>query len=155
LTAKRLVGIAKYDRWSTSLSAVPIINEHGFDASQASYDCRASGKTLNALDGIPCTIKDFSKIKDMTVASGSLAFQNLIANEDAFTVKKIEEADAVILGRTNMPPMAAGGRQRGVYGRVDSPYNGEYLTSHCCLRFWIFEWIGHSDSLKLWDVRQG
>jgi amidase len=65
----------------------------------------------------------------MTVASGSPAFKDLVANEDAFTVKKIKEAGAVILGRTNMPPMAAGGMQRGVYGRAESPYNAEYLTA--------------------------
>lgn len=65
----------------------------------------------------------------MTVASGSPAFKDLVANEDAFTVKKIREAGAIILGRTNMPPMAAGGMQRGVYGRAESPYNADYLTA--------------------------
>jgi amidase len=35
----------------------------------------------------------------------------------------------VFLGLTNMPPMANGGMQRGLYGRAESPYNGDYLTS--------------------------
>ncbi|KAH5692196.1 hypothetical protein HBI23_000200 [Parastagonospora nodorum] len=129
LTAKHLVRIAKYDRRSTNLNAVPVVNEHAFYVAQASDDRRAKGKAVNTLDGIPCTIKDSYKIEGMTVASGSPAFQNLIANEDAFTVRKIREAGAVILGRTNMPPMAAGGMQRGVYGRAESPYNAEYLTA--------------------------
>ncbi|KAF2993860.1 hypothetical protein E8E13_000780 [Curvularia kusanoi] len=129
LTAKHLLRIAKYDRRSINLNAVPILNEHAFDTAQASDDRRAAGKILNALDGIPCTIKDSYKIKGMTVASGSPAFRNLVANEDAFTVLKIKEAGAVILGKTNMPPMAAGGMQRGVYGRAESPYNAEYLTA--------------------------
>lgn len=34
-----------------------------------------------------------------------------------------------MIGKTNMPPMAAGGMQRGVYGRVESPYNTKYLTA--------------------------
>ncbi|MCK1787864.1 amidase, partial [Pseudomonas sp. TNT11] len=33
------------------------------------------------------------------------------------------------LGKTNMPPMANGGMQRGVYGRAESPYNAAYLTA--------------------------
>lgn len=74
-------------------------------------------------------MKDSYKIQGMTVAAGSPAFQNLVANDDAFTVAKIKGAGAVILGRTNMPPMAAGGMQRGVYGRAESPYNSEYLTA--------------------------
>ncbi|KAJ5585109.1 uncharacterized protein N7459_004909 [Penicillium hispanicum] len=129
LTAKHLLRIAKYDRRSILLNSVPIINENAFEAAQASDQRRASGKALGPLDGIPCTIKDSYKIHGMTVASGSPAFQTLTANEDAFTVKRLREAGAVILGRTNMPPMAAGGMQRGVYGRAESPYNAEYLTA--------------------------
>ena len=34
-----------------------------------------------------------------------------------------------MIGKTNMPPMAAGGMQRGVYGRAGSPYNMKYLTA--------------------------
>lgn len=129
LTAKHLIRVAKYDRRSTTLNAIPIIKEDAFEVAQASDDRRASGQPLDLLDGIPCTIKDSYKIQGMTVASGSPAFQNLIANEDAFTVNRIRKAGAVILGRTNMPPMAAGGMQRGVYGRAESPYNSDYLTA--------------------------
>ncbi|KAL2797643.1 amidase signature domain-containing protein [Aspergillus keveii] len=129
VTAKHLLRIAKYDRRSILLNSTPIINEHAFETAQASDQRRAAGQSLGQLDGIPCTIKDSYKIQGMTVASGSPAFKDLVASEDAFTVKKIKEAGAVILGRTNMPPMAAGGMQRGVYGRAESPYNGEYLTA--------------------------
>jgi amidase len=129
LTVKHLLRIATYDRRSTLLNSIPIINENVFEAAQASDSRRAAGTVRNSLDGIPCTIKDSYKIEGMTVAAGSHAFKDLIANEDAFTVALIREAGAVILGRTNMPPMAAGGMQRGVYGRAESPYNAEYLTA--------------------------
>ncbi|KAK2027518.1 amidase signature enzyme [Colletotrichum zoysiae] len=129
LTAKHLNRIAKYDRRFTLLNSIPVINLDVFEAAQASDQRRALGQTASLLDGIPCTIKDSYKIQGMTVAAGSPAFKDLIATEDAFTVKKIKEAGAVILGRTNMPPMAAGGMQRGLYGRAESPYNAEYLTA--------------------------
>ncbi len=35
----------------------------------------------------------------------------------------------MLLGKTNMPPLANGGMQRGVYGRAESPYNAEFLTA--------------------------
>ncbi|KAF5593505.1 glutamyl-tRNA(Gln) amidotransferase subunit A like [Fusarium subglutinans] len=129
LTAKHLLRIAKYDRRTTQLNAIPVINLDVFDAAQASDQRRSIGKTLGLMDGIPCTIKDSYKIRGMTVAAGSPAFKDLIANEDAFTVGKLRDAGAVFLGRTNMPPMAAGGMQRGVYGRAESPYNEAYLTA--------------------------
>ncbi|KAH6964887.1 amidase signature domain-containing protein [Fusarium venenatum] len=119
LTVKHLLRIAKYDRRTSHLNAVPIINHDAFDAAQESDQRRASGKMLGPLDGIPGTIKDSYKMKGMTVAAGSPAFNDLIVNEDAFTVQKLKEAGAVLLGRTNMPPMAAG----------ESPYNEAYLTA--------------------------
>lgn len=126
---KSLLRVAKYDRRSTLLNSIPIINRDVFAAAQASDQRRASGHPRGPLDGIPCTVKDSYKMAGMTVAAGSPAFEHLVANEDAFTVAKIKEAGGVILGRTNMPPMAAGGMQRGVYGRAESPYNAEYLTA--------------------------
>lgn len=130
LTAKHLLRIAKYDRRDTLLNAVPIINENAFEAAQASDSRRAASQVpLNPLDGIPCTIKDSYKMQGMTAAAGSPAFKDLVANEDAFTIHKLREAGAIVLGRTNMPPMAAGGMQRGVYGRAESPYNGAFLTA--------------------------
>ncbi|KAK2682097.1 Amidase signature (AS) superfamily [Fusarium oxysporum f. sp. vasinfectum] len=104
LTAKHLLRIAKYDRRTTQLNAIPVINQDVFDAAQASDQRRSMRKTLGLLDGIPCTIKDSYKIRGMTVAAGSPAFKDLIANEDAFTVEKLRDAGAVFLGRTNMPP---------------------------------------------------
>ena len=65
----------------------------------------------------------------MTVASGSPAFQNLKSCDDAFTVQKLRESGAVLMGKTNMAPMAAGGVQRGVYGRAENPYNPDYLAA--------------------------
>ncbi|KAK0383920.1 hypothetical protein NLU13_8011 [Sarocladium strictum] len=129
LTAKHLIRIAKYDRRTTTFNAIPLLKKDAFEVAQASDDRRAAGRALGPLDGIPCTIKDSYKIKGMPVAAGSPAFRELSANEDAFTVKRIQDAGGVILGRTNMPPMAAGGMQRGVYGRAESPYNPAYLTA--------------------------
>ena len=55
--------------------------------------------------------------------------QGLKSSEDAWVVKKLRDAGAVLIGKTNMPPMAAGGMQRGLYGRAESPYNLSYLTA--------------------------
>ena len=52
-----------------------------------------------------------------------------MAQRDAFTVERLRAAGAICLGKTNMPPMANGGMQRGVYGRAESPYNADYLTA--------------------------
>lgn len=68
-------------------------------------------------------------VKDITVAAGSPAFADLISSEDAAIVSLLRQAGAVILGKTNMPAMADGGGQRGLYGRAESPYNPFYSTT--------------------------
>ncbi|WP_374384763.1 amidase [Dongia sp.] len=129
LVAAYLNRIAHYDRQGLRLNAVPVFNPQMFEDALASDKRRAEGRLLGPLDGIPYTAKDSYKAKGLTVAAGSPAFERLVANEDAFTIARLRAAGAVLIGLTNMPPMANGGMERGVYGRAESPYNGAYLTA--------------------------
>lgn len=129
LVARYLNRIAAYDRSGIRLNSVPVLDPRAFAAARASDLRRAQGRTRGPLDGIPFTAKDSYRVEGLPVASGSPAFRDLIAGDDAFAVERLREAGAVFLGLTNMPPMAAGGMQRGVYGRAESPYNGDYLAS--------------------------
>lgn len=113
----------------TALNAVVVRNPEALAEAQASDARRARGQTLGPLDGIPYTAKDSYLVKGLTAASGSPAFAKLIAYRDAFTIERLRAAGAICLGKTNMPPMANGGMQRGVYGRAESPYNRDYLTA--------------------------
>ena len=114
---------------TTALNAVVVRNPAALQEAQASDARRTRGETLGPLDGIPYTAKDSYLVKGLTAASGSPAFKNLIAHRDAFTIERLRAAGAICLGKTNMPPMANGGMQRGVYGRAESPYNADYLTA--------------------------
>ena len=129
LVAKYLHRISVYDCQNAALNSVPILNEHVFDDAAAADDRRAAGHAHSVLEGIPFTVKDSYKVRGMTLACGSEAFENLIATEDAFLVSAFREAGAVLVGRTNMCPMAYGGMIRGAYGRAESPYNRDYLVA--------------------------
>ena len=123
--------IAAYDGadTATALNAVVVPNPSALAEAEAADARRASGQILGPLDGIPYTAKDSYLVKGLTAASGSPAFAGLVAQRDAFTVERLRAAGAICLGKTNMPPMANGGMQRGVYGRAESPYNAEFLTA--------------------------
>ncbi len=114
---------------STALNAVVVRNPEALNEARASDARRANGETLGPLDGIPYTAKDSYLVKGLTAASGSPAFADLVAHRDAFTIERLRAAGAICTGKTNMPPMANGGMQRGVYGRAESPYNAAYLTA--------------------------
>jgi amidase len=126
-----LARIDAYDgaQTATALNAVVVRNPAALEEAQASDARRAKGATLGPLDGIPYTAKDSYLVKGLTAASGSPAFAKLIAHRDAFTIERLRAGGAICLGKTNMPPMANGGMQRGVYGRAESPYNAAYLTA--------------------------
>ncbi len=126
-----LARIDAYDgpQTATALNAVVVRNPEAINEAQASDARRAKGQTLGPLDGIPYTAKDSYLVKGLTAASGSPAFAKLVAQRDAFTIERLRAGGAICLGKTNMPPMANGGMQRGVYGRAESPYNADYLTA--------------------------
>jgi amidase len=121
--------IEAYDRNGPKLNAVVVDNPAALDEARASDARRARGEVLGPLDGIPYTAKDSYRVRGLTVAAGSPAFGHLVAQHDAFTIERLRAGGAVLIGLTNMPPMANGGMQRGLYGRAESPYNGEYLTA--------------------------
>ena len=113
----------------TELNAVVVRNPRAVAEAAASDARRANGATVGPLDGIPYTAKDSYLVRGLTAAAGSPAFVDLVAHRDAFAIERLREAGAICLGLTNMPPMANGGMQRGVYGRAESPYNADWLTA--------------------------
>jgi amidase len=129
LVTAYLARIEAYDRGGIRLNSLVVMNPAALTEAGASDARRARGEVLGPLDGIPYTAKDSYLVRGLTAAAGSPAFEHLVAQRDAFTIERLRASGAICLGLTNMPPMANGGMQRGVYGRAESPYNADYLTS--------------------------
>lgn len=128
LTQRYLDRIETFDRGVGGLNAVPVLNPHAL-AEAAESDRRWRRGTPRALEGVPYTVKDSYSVEGLTVAAGSPAFEHLVAGHDAFCIERLRQAGAVLIGKTNMPPMADGGMQRGLYGRPESPYNRDFLPA--------------------------
>ena len=131
LVAAYLNRIAAYDRRGPRLNSTPVLNPNCFTEASECDKARtlAQGTLSSPLLGIPYTVKDSFKVSGLTVAAGSPAFANLIAHDDSFAVSALRKHGAIVIGKTNMPPMAIGGCQRGLYGRAESPYNPDYLPA--------------------------
>ncbi|MBH0098148.1 amidase [Salinibacterium sp. NSLL150] len=129
LVTAYLARIDRYDRSGPKLNAVVVPNPEALAEARESDARRAAGQSRGPLDGIPYTAKDSYLHRGLTAAAGSPAFADLRAMRDAATIGALRGAGAICLGLTNMPPMANGGMQPGVYGRAESPYNSEYLTA--------------------------
>ncbi|QYZ69901.1 amidase [Neotabrizicola shimadae] len=129
LVDRYLARIAAYDHGGIRLNAVTVMNPEVREEAAASDKRRAEGRVLGPLDGIPYTAKESYAVKGLPLPAGSPAFAALVAGQDAFAISRLRAGGAVLIGLTNMPPMANGGMQRGLHGRAESPYSADWLTA--------------------------
>lgn len=111
------------------LHAVIEVNPDALKIAQQLDQERKNGKIRGPLHGIPILIKDNIDTGDqMMTTAGSLALAGSSAPDDAFIVKKLREAGAVLLGKTNLSEWAnirstrssSGWSGRG--GQTHNPY---------------------------------
>lgn len=107
LTGMYLERIAKIDQNGPKLNAIIEINPEALVIAEALDAERKQGKIRGPLHGIPVLLKDNIGTADqMQTTAGSLALVNAQPTEDAFLVKRLRDAGAVILGKTNLSEWA-------------------------------------------------
>ncbi|MCI0504678.1 MAG: amidase [Gammaproteobacteria bacterium] len=110
LTCARLVGIyleriKQYDRPS-GLNAIVMINPNaGKRAAMLDKEFEETGQ-LRELHCVPVILKDNFDTADMPTAGGSMVLKNSLPPDDAFMVRKLREAGAVIIAKSNMAEWA-------------------------------------------------
>ena len=129
ITQMYLDRIEAIDKNGPKLNAVIEINPDALTIADAMDQERKDGKIRGPLHGIPVLIKDNIDTADkMSTSAGSLALADNKATQDAFIVKKLRDAGAVILGKTNLSEWAnfrstrstSGWSSRG--GQTSNPY---------------------------------
>ncbi|MBN1315570.1 MAG: amidase, partial [Anaerolineales bacterium] len=103
LTRQYLERIEKLDKKGPAVNSVIETNPAAIEIAAALDQERKERGPRSSLHGIPILIKDSIDTADrMRTTAGSLALENSIARQDAFIVKKLRQAGAVILGKTNL-----------------------------------------------------
>ncbi len=97
--------IAAYDQ-ATGLNAIVLVNPRALtEADALDLEFKRTGK-LRPLHGIAIIVKDNYDTNGLQTTGGSLAMKGFIPSEDAFMVKKIREAGAIVLAKSNMAEWA-------------------------------------------------
>jgi aspartyl-tRNA(Asn)/glutamyl-tRNA(Gln) amidotransferase subunit A len=111
ITAKALVDAfyAKIEAEDPAIGAYLTLSKERAYRQAARVDELADrGDELPALAGVPIAVKDVFTTKDVRTTAGSKILENFIAPYDATVVSRLEEAGAIILGKTNCDEFAMG-----------------------------------------------
>lgn len=129
ITEKYLGRIKEIDKQGPAINSVIEVNPDALAIARALDEERRNKGPRGSLHGIPVLIKDNIDTADrMSTTAGSLALTGSIPNRDSFVAKRLREAGAVILGKTNLSEWAnfrsthstSGWSGRG--GQTKSPY---------------------------------
>ncbi|MES2825313.1 MAG: amidase family protein [Pseudomonadota bacterium] len=105
--------IATYDKQGPTINTVITLNPDAIKIAKAMDSERKSGKIRGPLHGIPVVLKDNFDTFDMQTTGGSQLLEGSIPPDDAFVVKKLRDAGAIILAKVNLSEWAGGGGSVG------------------------------------------
>jgi amidase len=119
-----LARIKAYDQEGPQLNAFIALNPRALEIADALDAERRAGRVRGPLHGIPVAVKDNYATADMPTTGGSLALEGFQTGRDAFMVKKLRDAGAVIIGKTNLHELAYGITSVGsMIGQTRNPYD--------------------------------
>src|SRR5258707_2738909 len=109
LVKQYLDGIHAYDQQGPAINSMLYINSASLEQADAlDQDFRRTHK-LKPLHCVPIVLKDNFDTADMPTTAGALTLKGAQPEKDAFSVKRLREAGALILGKTNLQEFASGG----------------------------------------------
>jgi amidase len=128
LTAEGLVQlclarIRSYDREGPSLHAVMTLNPKAIESARELDAERKAKGPRSPLHGIPVVLKDNYNTADLPTTGGSVLLEGSIPPADAFVVKKLRDAGAIILAKVNMSEFALGPPQSSLGGQSLNPHD--------------------------------
>ena len=124
LVQQYLARIEAFDHRGPRLNAIITLNPNAIREAEALDRERAAKGPRGPLHGIPVIVKDNYSTADMQTTAGTLALLGFVPSRDAFQVRKLREAGAVIIAKSNLHELASGITTIGsAFGQTRNPYD--------------------------------
>jgi Asp-tRNA(Asn)/Glu-tRNA(Gln) amidotransferase A subunit family amidase len=106
LVERYLARIAAYDKRGPAINALVLVNPDALNvATQLDARFARDGMT-GPLHCVPMIVKDNMETVDLPTTAGSRSLEGFVSERDAFIVKRVREAGAVVLAKSNMAEFA-------------------------------------------------
>jgi amidase len=132
VTRAYLDRIEAYDRRAPHLNSLITINSNALQqAEQRDAALRTTGRLIGPLHGIPVIVKDNLDTVDMRTTSGVRLFQDFVPTRDAFIIRRLRDAGAIVLAKASLSELAMGladNINSVLAGFTRNPYNPAYAS---------------------------
>ncbi|MAO89064.1 MAG: amidase [Dehalococcoidia bacterium] len=117
--------ISRIKEVNPKLNAVVVLTEKSaLNSAREADSLTQKSKSLPPLHGVPVTIKDAFEVAGVISTGGTLGRKDYVPNIDATSVKRLKQAGAIILGKTNLPEISMGFESSNlVYGTANNPFD--------------------------------
>jgi amidase len=106
-------------------AVVEVRREAALQEAAAADEATARGDSAGPLHGVPMTIKDSFNVAGLHTTWGNPAFKDFVADSDATVVRRLKQAGAIIVGKTNVAFMLGdfGQTANELYGVTNNPWD--------------------------------
>jgi len=117
--------LARIERFNPAINAVVTLDADGARRRADQADRRAArDRFLGPLHGIPITIKDLLDTAGMRTTAGAPVMRDRVPTRDAPSVRRLRDAGAIILGKTNTPIFGSDHQTyNAVFGTTNNPWD--------------------------------
>lgn len=117
--------LARAERRNPALNAIVVWDiERACAAADRADQARARGQAKGALFGLPMTIKETYERAGLRTNSGFPGFAEHVSKSNAIIAERLDDAGAVIFGKTNIPVLAGDWQSfNPIYGTTNNPWD--------------------------------